>query len=98
MQLTTKGGTGLSYEKKHTPGHTSVLVSNEAFDLLKKLQKQSYGHGDQNTGHMMLDLKHVATAVVLEAMHQEGLPARALTRATQTVINLLIESNKEKAS
>ncbi|MBK6742621.1 MAG: hypothetical protein IPG66_06420 [Hydrogenophilales bacterium] len=87
----------MSYDKKHTPGHKVVLVSDEAFDLLKKLQKQSCGHGDQDGGDMMLDLKHVATAVVLEAMHQEGLAVRALKRARLIVINLLMESNKEKA-
>lgn len=72
--------------KKFTPGFKSILISDEAFDKLKKLQKRTYGHS-QDSNALLLDLKYVASAVVLEALGESGLPERALSHAARVVIN-----------
>lgn len=74
--------------RKVTPGFRSILVSEEAFDQLKKLQKLTYGHLNDPNG-VRFDLKDVVSAVVLEALAIDGLPARALDRTARAVFSQL---------
>ena len=80
--------------KKVTPGFRSILISEEAFDLLKKLQRQTYGHESDPNG-VRFDLKDVASAVVMEAMLIDGLPGRSLTRAARAVFESIYPLSKE---
>lgn len=76
-------------QKKHTPGFQAVLVSDEAFDLLKQLQRRRYepGTDGEDAGNgVRFDLKDIASAVVIEAMAVPDLPARAQARAAHVVI------------
>lgn len=73
-------------DKKHTPGFQPVLVSLDAFDQLKQLQKSTYGHQDDPNG-VRFDLKDIASSVILEAMRVKGLKARALDRTARGVID-----------
>jgi hypothetical protein len=59
--------------KKVTPGFRPILVSEEAFDRLKKLQRLAYGQANDPNG-VRFDLKDVASAVVLEALLIDGFP------------------------
>ncbi|TCJ20179.1 hypothetical protein EZJ19_00985 [Parasulfuritortus cantonensis] len=74
--------------KKVTPGFRSILVSEAAFDKLKKLQRLTYGHQSDPNG-VRFDLKDVVSAVVLEALEIEDLPQRALDRTARTVFSSL---------
>jgi len=85
--LTDKGGAAVSTTtKKFTPGYKSILISEEAFDALKKLQKRTYGHS-QDPNALLIDLKYVASEVIKEAMKQADLPERALSQAARVVID-----------
>ncbi len=87
MHLTTFGGKTVSPAgKKVTPGFRSILVSEEAFDQLKKLQRHTYGHQNDANG-VRFDLKDVASAVVLEALLITDLPERAMDRAARSVFD-----------
>ncbi|MDD5366689.1 MAG: hypothetical protein PHR30_15235 [Gallionellaceae bacterium] len=74
--------------KKVTPGFRSILVSEAAFDRLKKLQRLTYGHNGDPNG-VRFDLKDVVSAVVLEALELEGFPNRALARTARDVFSSL---------
>lgn len=96
MHLTNSGGIAVNAStdsKKVTPGFRSILVSEEAFDLLKKLQRQTYGHDNDPNG-VRFDLKDVASAVVMEAMLIEELPGRSLTRAARAVFDSIYSSKE----
>ncbi len=96
MRLMHKRESGLNHEKKVTPGFRPILISEAAFDRLKKLQKRTYGHEYDPNG-VRFDLKDIASAVVLEALEIDGLPGRALSRAAQSFVDS-ITSLKENAS
>ncbi|MEW5769789.1 MAG: hypothetical protein AB1831_05425 [Pseudomonadota bacterium] len=85
--------------KKVTPGFRPILVSEEAFDRLKKLQRLqrlAYGH-DNDLNGLRFDLKDVASAVVLEALLIDGFPVRAMDRAARTVLDSFHPLSKENA-
>jgi hypothetical protein len=82
--------------KKVTPGFRPILVSEEAFDRLKKLQRLAYGH-DNDTNGVRFDLKDVASAVVLEALLIDGFPARVMDRAARTVLDSFHYLSKENS-
>lgn len=82
--------------KKVTPGFRPILVSEEAFDRLKKLQRLAYGHDNDPNG-VRFDLKDVASAVVLEALLIDGFPALAMDRAARTVLDSFHPLSKENA-
>lgn len=88
MHLTTIGGNAVSAPtgKKVTPGFRPILVSEEAFDQLKKLQRHAYGHLPDPNG-VRFDLKDVASAVVIEALQTAALPERAMARAARAVFD-----------
>lgn len=85
-----------AYGKKVTPGFRPILVSEEAFDRLKKLQRLAYGHDNDPNG-VRFDLKDVASAVVLEALQIDGFPERAMDRAARTVLDSFHHLSKENA-
>lgn len=96
MWLIQARESGLNHEKKVTPGFRPILISEAAFDRLKKLQKRTYGHQHDPNG-VRFDLKDIASAVVLEAFEIDDLPSRALGRAAQSFVDS-ITSLKENAS
>lgn len=65
-----------------TPGHKAVLVSDDAFLLLKQLQRRE----DGDALPLTFDLKEIATALVLEAEALPNLRDRVRQRAL-TVMN-----------
>lgn len=86
----------LPSSKKATPGFRPILVFEEAFDRLKKLQRLAYGHDNDPNG-VRFDLKDVASAVVLEALLIDGFPARAMDRAARTVLDSFHHHSKENS-
>lgn len=95
MRLIQARESGLNHVKKVTPGFRPILISEEAFDRLKKLQRHTYGHHDPNG--VRFDLKDVVSALVLEALEIEDMPSRALGRAARSFVES-IQALQEKAS
>ena len=76
--------------KRRNPGFQDLLVSQEAFELVKQLQKRSFGHAEDARA-MMVDLKYVATELVLMAFNTPGLPEQALANASRNVASRVLE-------
>lgn len=78
--------------KRRNPGFQDLLVSQEAFELVKQLQRRSFGHAGDDRA-MMVDLKYVATELVLLAFATPGLPEKALATASRKVASRVLEDS-----
>lgn len=70
----------MKQKPSHTPGHKAVLVSDEAFLILKSFQRHEAG----DRIALSFDLKDIVTAIVIEATEtipdlRERTRLRALT-------------------
>lgn len=74
--------------RQRTPGHKAVLVSEQAFDILKSIQKIQ--PGTDSDLPVIFDLKDIVSAVVLEAADRiPDLRERARQRAFVVMHDML---------
>lgn len=79
--------------RKHTPGHKAVLVSEEAFEILKSIQRAQPGEPMALT----FDLKDAVSAVILEAATSiPNLRERARQRAFAVMHGLLTSDQSDQ--
>ena len=71
---------------KRTNGHKAVVVSDEAFALLKSLQSAANDEPMQ----IRFDLKDVVSAFVLEAMEAPNIRERSRRRALAVIQNICL--------